>query len=124
MFERMLRDPSAKVRSMVVGPLTWKDLKPWEAELLADVAANDPSPNLRRSAADGLVRHADQWASNESRLALPDELRRKTERHRGKWVAVAGGRIIGVGAFKGALRRIIKGTAHEGEATVYWVGPG
>jgi hypothetical protein len=124
LFERMASDPSAKVRSMVVGPLTWQDLGEWGADLLRRVAADDPSPQLRADAAKGLARRDAQWASNDARLALPAELRAKTERHRGKWLAIADGRIIGVGAFEGALRRIVKGTAHEGEATTYWVGPG
>ena len=54
LFERMVRDPNVKVRSKVVGPLTWQDLGKWGAELLADVAANDPSAQLRRSATDGM----------------------------------------------------------------------
>jgi HEAT repeat protein len=123
LFERMVHDPSAKVRSAVVGPLTYQDLGPWAADLLAGVAAADPSPKLRAEAAAGIARRDAQWASNDERLGLPDDLRRKTERHRDKWVAVADGTIIGVGNFAGALRRIIKGKGYEGRARVYWVGP-
>jgi hypothetical protein len=55
--------------------------------------------------------------SDERRRLLPPELRAKTERHRGRWVAVAGGRIVGVDdprAFRHA-RRTWPDTA------VYWV---
>jgi hypothetical protein len=46
----------------------------------------------------------------------------KTERHPGRWVAIADGRIISAHRFPGRIRRDLKGTAHH-EATVVWVSP-
>ena len=123
LFLRMIEDPNAGVRSTVVGPLTWRNDAQWATVLLERVAASDPSAELRALAQQGLDRHQLQADSDAARRALPDELRRTTERHRGKWVAVADGRIIGVAVFEGGLRRVIKGTAHGGEAAVYWVAP-
>jgi HEAT repeat protein len=122
-FERMRTDPSAKVRSRIVNPLSWQLLEPWSIDLLERIVAEDPSPQLRASAARALANHEANQASNDAHKALPEELRRKTERHRGKWVAIAKARIIGIGEFEGALRRIIRGHGHEGRAATYWVGP-
>ena len=123
LFARMARDPSAAVRSMVVGTLSWQNDSAWAAPIFAEAAASDPSAEVRALAAHGLARLAEQARSEEARRALPEELRRKTERHTGKWVAVADGRIIGVQAYEGGLRRIIKGYRSRGEAAVYWVAP-
>jgi HEAT repeat protein len=123
LFERMVDDPSAKVREMVLNPLTWKFADDWAVGMLRHIADNDKSAHLRAHAEKGLVRIAEQVASDEARRVLPEELRRKTERHVGKWVAVAGGGIIGVARSAGGLRRIIKGTGHGGAAEVYWVRP-
>ena len=123
LFERMITDPSASVRAMVVGPLSWRNDAAWATPLLERVAESDRSAELRSLARQGLARLARQDATDAARRELPDDLRRKTERHPGKWVAVADGRIIGVDVFEGGLRRVIKGTAHDGEAAVYWVAP-
>ena len=123
LFERMIDDPSAGVRSTVVGPLSWRNDTEWARPLLERVAASDRSAELRALARHGLDRLDRKVHTDAARRELSEELRRKTERHVGKWVAVADGRIIGVDAFEGGLRRVIKGTAHSGEANVYWVAP-
>ena len=123
LFERMIEDPSAGVRSTVVGPLSWRNDTDWARPLLERVAASDRSAELRTLAQHGLARITRRAETDAARRGLPEELRRKTERHQGKWVAVADGRIIGVDRFEGGLRRVIKGTAHTGEASVYWVAP-
>ena len=123
LFERMIDDPSAAVRSAVVGPLSWRNDSAWARPLLERVAASDRSAELRALAQSGLDRLDRQEATDADRRRLPDELRRKTERHPGTWVAVADGRIIGVDVFEGGLRRVIRGTAHSGAAAVYWVAP-
>ena len=123
LFERMIEDPNASVRSAVVGPLSWRNDVEWAQPLLERIAESDRSAELRTLARQGLTRLARQEQTDAARRALPEALRRKTERHRGKWVAVADGRIIGVDVFEGGLRRVIKGTAHDGEAAVYWVAP-
>lgn len=123
LFERMAGDPNAKVRSTVIGTLSWRDDSDWARNLLARAAEHDRSAEVRGLARRGLARLERQARTDAARRTLPDDLRRKTERHPAKWVAIADGRIIGVNAFEGGLRRVIKGTARDGEAAVYWVAP-
>lgn len=122
LFERLLDDPSASVRKMVVGSLEWKHNEPWAEALLERAARDDRSAQLRESARKGLARLERQRRSDEARRALRDDVRRKTERHPGKWVAIDGDTIIGVEAFQGGLRRIIKGKRAT-DAQIYWVDP-
>jgi hypothetical protein len=54
-----------------------------------------------------------------SRSAPPAELRAKTERHPGRWVEIAGGRIVGVDdprAFRAARRK-------QPDMVIYGVAP-
>ena len=124
----MLGDPFAQVRRQAVGALhqyhapdpSFDDEE--TIDLLRRVAVNDISALVRREAA-ALVREKERRAAGEaSRRELPDDLRRKTERHPGKWVAIADGRIISAQPFLGRLRRDMKGTGHP-EALVVWVDP-
>lgn len=123
LFERAARDTNAGVRKMVAGTLEWKHDEPWAEELMEHFAATDASAEIRRCAEKGLARIERQRRTDAARRALPEELVRKTERHRGKWVAIAGGTIIGAEAYAGALRRIIKGKGAT-DAELYWVSRG
>lgn len=122
LFERAARDTNAGVRKMVAGTFEWKHDEPWAEALMQHFVATDPSNEIRRSAEKGLARIERQRRTDAERRALPADLVRKTERHRGKWVAIAGGTIIGAEAYAGALRRIIKGKGAT-DAKLYWVSP-
>jgi hypothetical protein len=97
LFERMASDPSRRVRSAALHPLTYAHTdEPWTPALLRRFAERDPSAQLRKVAGDFLAVLERRKRSNELRLQLPPELRARTERHPGKWVAIAGGRIVAV----------------------------
>jgi len=95
--ERAAADPSATVRRGVVMGLSWnrKHSDEW-AVAIATRALDDRSGEIRRYAQATLDRIGRQRRADEERRQLPDELRVKTERHPGKWVAVADGRIVAV----------------------------
>jgi HEAT repeats len=119
LLERMAADRSRRVRSGVLHGLTWPVYadEPWANDLLRRFAEHDPSAQLREVALAYLPHLEARHRSNELRLRLPPELRAKTERHPGRWVAIAGGRIVGVDdprAFRHA-RRTYADTA------LYWV---
>jgi hypothetical protein len=124
----MLDDPFAQVRRQAVGALhQYHDPDPSfddeeTIDLLRRVAESDVSARVRHEAA-ALVREKERRTVGEAtRRALPDDLRRKTERHPGKWVAIADGRIISAQPFLGRLRRDMKGNGHP-DALVVWVDP-
>lgn len=120
LFERMASDPSRRVRSAVLHPLTWAyDRESWAPDLLRRFAESDPSGRLREVARAFIAQLEARARSNELRLRLPPELRARTERHPGRWVAVAGGRIVGVDdprAFRAARRA-------QPDVALYWVAP-
>jgi hypothetical protein len=121
LFERVIGDRSSLVRSMVfhVCSLHFLD-RQWAVDLVARVAAADPSAKLRASA-DGAIRHLrERWESDDRRRELPRDLVRKTERHAGRWVAVRDGRVaaVGYGRHGGEFRREL-----ETGASGYWVAP-
>lgn len=119
LFERMASDSSRRVRSAVLGPLGWAyDREPWAPDLLRRFAERDPSLQLREQARSTIANLEMRFRSNELRLQLPPELRLKTERHRGKWVAIAGGTIIAVDDPRGFhdARRT------QPDTVLYWVG--
>ena len=95
--ERAAGDPSAKVRRGVAMGLSWNRAHSdtWAVEL-ATRFLEDPSAEIRRYAEAALERIARQRRTDDERRTLPDDLRRKTERHPGKWVAVEDGRIVAV----------------------------
>jgi hypothetical protein len=124
----MLDDPFAQVRRAAVGALhqyhdptgTFDDEE--TIEVLRRIASTDVSGRVRYEAG-GLVREKERrLAGDAARRALPDELRGKTERHPGKWVAIADGTIVSAQPFLGRLRRDMKGTGHP-DALVVWVDP-
>jgi hypothetical protein len=119
LHERAIRDPSKRVRKGVVGGLTWKNEDDWTVAMLEYVRDNDASEELRTAAQRGLARIERQRETNAARLQLPDDLRLKTERHRGKWVAIADGRIIAAG-WSGSVRKAVRGMRRP-DAQVYWV---
>ena len=120
LFERVIRDRSILVRSMVVHVCTlhFPDHQ-WSVDLMARVAAADPSPN-QRAWADGWLRSTrERWESNDRRRELPRDLVRKTERHAGLWVAIRDGRIAAVA---NSQHRVF-GRAMKAGAARYWVAP-
>lgn len=119
-FERALRDPSRGVRQMVVGPLSYGREEAWRLDLLGQVVATDPSPTLRSQARAALEHFDARRRSNAERARLPAELRSKTERHAGKWVAISGGRIIDAGGHSGAMARTAHKHGHP-DVQIYWV---
>jgi hypothetical protein len=119
-MERVLKDPSRRVRQMAVGPLTYGSDEPWRLDLLRQVVASDPSPALRSLAHRALQDFEARRRSDLSRRELPEELRVKTERHTGKWVAISEGRIIDAGGHSGAMERTARKHNHE-DVRVYWV---
>jgi hypothetical protein len=123
LLERMAADSSRLVRRGIVLGLGWAhdpDLEPWVPDLVRRFAESDPSAQLREIARNILAQQEVKRRSNRERLRLPPELRARTERHRGEWVAIAGGRIVGVGdprAFRHARRT-------WPDTTLYWVSAG
>jgi hypothetical protein len=94
LFERMARDPSRRVRGAVLNPLGWQRHGPWAERLVEDMAANDPSETLREHARGIRARKAFQRTADAERRRLPERLRRKTERHPFRWVALDGERLV------------------------------
>ena len=114
LFERVIGDRSRLVRSMVlhVCSLHFLDHQ-WAIDLVARVAAADPSAKLRASAEVEIRHLRERWESDQRRRDLPHDLARKTERHAGRWVIIRDGRIAATG--------------YDGELTAgasrYWVAP-
>lgn len=104
----MLNDPSPDVRAQAVAAF-WLFLGDDVVDMLRSIAGNDRSPRVRRGAA-GLVEWIEvRQRAEQVQRELPDELRRKTERHRGKWVGIADGRIVGAHRSWGQTRRSLRG---------------
>lgn len=115
LFERVIADRSRLVRGMVVGICTLHFFnEQWAIDLVAQVAAADPSAQLRDWAAGTALRQLrEQWDADDRRRGLPPDLVRKTERHPGQWVIVRDGRITAVGY----------GSDLDAGAARYWVAP-
>jgi HEAT repeat protein len=94
LFERMAGDPSRRVREAVLNPLGWQRHGPWAERLVAAMAANDPSEQLRAHARGILARKAFERTADAERRRLPERPRRKTERHPFRWVALDGERLV------------------------------
>ncbi len=73
-------------------------------------------------AAKGIARIDKQRETDAARGALPEELRRKTERHAGKWVAIVDGTIVEASWSPGTIRKALRGLRRP-DAEVYWVAP-
>ena len=94
LFERMAGDPSRRVRDAVLNPLGWQRHGDWAERLVERMAADDPSEKLREHARRTLAGRALERAADQERRRLPEELRRKTDRHPFEWIAVDGERLI------------------------------
>ncbi len=124
----MLDDPSEKVRRQAVDGFhahhdpsqSFDDDE--TIALLRRVAVRDSSVRVRYSASQTVREKERRRAGEAARRALPEDVRRKTVRHPGKWVAIADGTIISAHVFLGRLRRDMKGTGHP-DAVVVFVDP-
>ena len=97
LFERVIADRSRLVRSMVVHVCSLHFLdRQWAIDLLARVAAADPSAKLRSDAETVIRQLRWAWESEDRRRDLPPDLVRKTERHPGRFVTIRDGRITAV----------------------------
>lgn len=97
LFERVIGDRSRLVRSMVLHVCSLHFLgHQWAVDLVADIAAGDPSAKLRASAETVIRQLNELWDSDDRRRELPPDLVRKTGRHAGRWVAIRDGRIAAV----------------------------
>lgn len=125
LLERMSVDFDVNVRQAAIAPLEWNPVfvESWVVALLEHVRHHDPSSRLRESATKGLARIARQERTDAERRQLPQDLRRKTERHVGKWVAVADGRIVSASVSLGTIRKQTREAAQT-DAVVYWVASG
>lgn len=134
LFERGLRDPSAVVRSGVVGPMTWRSdlVQPWVVSLLEHVVEHDTNRKVRATAAKALDRIRDQLALDASWRELAEPVRSAVGRHVSKWVVVSDGRVISAHRSRGQAAKQARGVRHtrrtdpgsglEG-AHIYWVAP-
>jgi hypothetical protein len=94
LFERVIADRSRMVRAMVFGVCSLQFLgHQWAIDLVARVAATDPSAKLRTEAETVIGHLRVRWESDDRRRELPPDLVRKTERYAGRWVAIRDGRI-------------------------------
>jgi HEAT repeat protein len=97
LFERVIGDRSRLVRSMVLHVCTLHYMdNQWAIDLVARVAAADPSETTRAWAQSFIRQLRWAWDSDDRRRDLPADLVRKTERHPGRWVAIRDGRITAV----------------------------
>ena len=119
LFERVIGDRSRLVRSMVfhVCSLHFCDHQ-WAVDLIARIAADDPSQQLRASAGKAIRQLREMWESDDRRRKLPPDLVRKTERHPGERVFIRDGRITAVSP-KAAIGRAELAAG----ASWYWVAP-
>jgi hypothetical protein len=114
LFERVIRDRSRLVRSMVLHVCTLHFLdRQWAVDLVAHAASADPSASLRAEAKTAIRQLRERWDSDGRRRGLPPDLARKTERHPGRWVIIRDGRITAVGY----------GRDLDPGASRYWTAP-
>jgi len=117
LLERMAGDPDRLVRKSVVTSM-WRTEADWAINLLHRFAADDPSAYVRDIAALTLERIERNQRARVTLDALPPELRPKVERHRGKWVAVADGRVIAADRSRRTVLRAMRGMGRQ-DAEVY-----
>jgi HEAT repeats len=116
-FEHAIRDPSSLVRSMVVHvcSLLFFDQQ-WAIDLVAVVAAADPSLRLRESAAAAIGSLRKFWDSDDRRRGLEPDIVARTERYPGRWIVIRDGRV-----FAGEHRAF--GRELKAGGCSYWVAP-
>lgn len=115
--ERAANDTNAKIRRGVVMGLAWNPrLSDDWSVAMATRFLSDRSAEIRRYARAALDRIERQAETDEARRGLPEPLRRKTERHPGKWVAVSDDAIVAVDPPPSWRRR-------HPEARLYFVRP-
>ena len=121
LFEGVIRDRSRLVRSMVLHVCSLHLLgRQWAVDLVAQVAAADPSAKLRAAAQTQIRLLRELWESDGRRRELPPDLVRKTERHAGRWAGIRDGRIAEVA--QRSVMCVPQGA--EGERIqYYWVAP-
>jgi hypothetical protein len=122
LFERVIADRSRLVRYIVfhVCSLHFFDNQ-WAVDLIARMAAGDPSQQLRASAAEAIRQLRELWDSDDRRRELPPDLVRKTQRHAAAgWecVFIRDGQITAVSPKAAVGRREL-----EAGAARYWVAP-
>jgi hypothetical protein len=119
-FERAIGDPSSLVRSMVVHACTLHFFdRQWAIDLVAGVAASDPSAKLRESAAAAIRALRKRWDSDDRRRELAPGIVARTERHAGRWIVIRDGRVVATPGKAGRVfRRELSAGGHQ-----YWVAP-
>lgn len=121
--ERAIHDANAEVRKLAISGLTyeWPDAE-WRIDVLRRVAESDRSEQMRALAHSGLANIEMMRRTDAARRALPADLQAKTERHKGKFVAVSEGRIIDAGRHCAAMARTARKHGHA-NVEMYWVAP-
>jgi HEAT repeat protein len=114
----MLSDPSPDVRAQAVAAL-WLIERDDLLDMLSDIAANDRSARVRKAAAGQVEWLEFRLSAEQAQRELPEELRRKTERHPGKWVGIADGKIVGAHRSWGQTRRSLRGVQHKESVVVF-----
>jgi hypothetical protein len=118
LLERVIADRSRLARASVFGICSLHFLgHQWAIDLVARVAAADPSAKLRTEAQTVIGHLRERWESDDRRRELPPDLVRKTERYAGRWVAIRDGRITANSRGGNIGRELAAG------ASRYWVAP-
>lgn len=117
LLERMASDRDRLVRTSVANSL-WSTNEDWALELLHRFIATDPSADVRTAAARCAASIERRRRAAVTLDGLPPELRPKVERHRGKWVAVADGRVIAADRSHRSVLRAMRGAGRP-DAEVY-----
>lgn len=117
LLERMASDPDRLVRKSVVTSM-WRTDEDWAVDLLRAFADRDPSAYVRAIAQRTVASIERKRRATVTLDALPAELRPKVERHRGKWVAVADGRVIAADRSHRSVLRAMRGAGRP-DAELY-----
>jgi HEAT repeats len=119
-FERVIRDPSSLVRSMVFHACTLHFFdQQWAIDLVAAMAASDKSAKLRDSAAAEIRALRERWESDDRLRELEPDILARTQRHGGRWIVIRDGRVV---ATPGKAGRVFRRELSAG-GREYWVAP-